>query len=69
MYIDLLFEASHTSDPIKRMELIAAYAVTQYSYNAERLRKPFNSILGETFELISGIGGGFRSIAEQVTNL
>ena len=54
-YSDLLNKASDpilSADPCKRMEYIAAYAVSSISSNIERLSKPFNPLLGETYELI-----------------
>ncbi len=54
-YSDLLNKASDpvlSMDPCKRMEYIAAYAVSSISSNIERLSKPFNPLLGETYELI-----------------
>lgn len=41
----------YPDDPFKRMECIAAFAITPCS-SIERYSKPFNPILGETYELI-----------------
>ena len=46
-----------------RFAWFAAYAVSPFGA-AERAWKPFNPILGETFEL--DIGNGVRYLAEQV---
>ena len=49
--------------PFIRFAWFAAYAVSPFGA-AERAWKPFNPILGETFEL--DIGNGVRYLAEQV---
>ena len=53
---------------------VTAFAISQYSINRvnERaIRKPFNPLLGETFELLrteSEVPGGFRLLVEKVTH-
>ncbi|KAG9099904.1 hypothetical protein FS749_000091 [Ceratobasidium sp. UAMH 11750] len=50
-YVNLLNEAASTSDPVDRLALIAAFAVSGYACTLHRAsRKPFNPMLGETFE-------------------
>jgi len=66
-YIDLVAQAAKTDDPIKRIELIAGFAVSAQAPNAGRIGKPFNPLLGETYELIRE-DRGFRLIAEQVSH-
>ena len=51
-YSELVEKACDQMDPCKRMEYVAAYAVSSISSNIDRLSKPFNPLLGETFELI-----------------
>jgi hypothetical protein len=51
-YSHLLDKAAMSVDPCKRMEYVAAYAVTGISANIDRLSKPFNPLLGETYELV-----------------
>ncbi|KAK9834197.1 hypothetical protein WJX81_007601 [Elliptochloris bilobata] len=48
-----------------RIMLIAAFAVSGYSGTAGRTSKPFNPLLGETYELICA-EKGFRMLAEKV---
>lgn len=48
-----------------RFALVAAYCVSPFGA-AERAWKPFNPILGETFEL--EVGSGVRYLAEQVSH-
>ena len=44
---------------------VAAFAVSGYSATAQRTQKPFNPLLGETFEFIYP-EKGYRAIAEKV---
>ncbi|XP_048026109.1 oxysterol-binding protein-related protein 7 isoform X2 [Megalobrama amblycephala] len=67
-YSDLLDTANHTDDPYQRMVYIAAFAISGYATAQFRNRyKPFNPILGETFECIRE-DRGFRYISEQVSH-
>lgn len=50
-YSELLNKASEEIDAVRRMCLIGAFALSQGSV-VERLYKPFNPLLGETFEMI-----------------
>jgi len=50
-YTDLLTQAVASADPIERICLVAAFAVSGYACTMLRAsRKPFNPMLGETFE-------------------
>ncbi|XP_063077722.1 oxysterol-binding protein-related protein 7 [Engraulis encrasicolus] len=65
-YCELLDTASNTEDPFERMVYIAAFAISGYSIAAYRNGyKPFNPVLGETFECVRE-DRGFRFISEQV---
>uniref|UniRef100_A0A8C4IFZ1 Oxysterol-binding protein n=1 Tax=Dicentrarchus labrax TaxID=13489 RepID=A0A8C4IFZ1_DICLA len=65
-YSELLDTASNTPDPYQRMVYIAAFAISGYSTAMFRNRyKPFNPVLGETYECIRE-DRGFRLISEQV---
>ncbi|TSK14726.1 Oxysterol-binding protein-related protein 6 [Bagarius yarrelli] len=65
-YSELLDTANHTDDPYQRMVYIAAFAISGYSTAQYRNRyKPFNPVLGETFECVRE-DRGFRYISEQV---
>ena len=65
-YTELLKEASALDDPYDRMVKVAAFAVSSYAGTQHRAgSKPFNPILGETFECIRE-DKGFKFIAEQV---
>lgn len=62
----LLERASACQDPIERMELVTAFAVSATASNWERIGKPFNPLLGETYELDRWNDFGFRVVCEQV---
>nr|XP_033467861.1 oxysterol-binding protein-related protein 7 isoform X1 [Epinephelus lanceolatus] len=65
-YSELLDTANNTADPYQRMIYIAAFAISGYSTATFRNRyKPFNPVLGETYECIRE-DRGFRLISEQV---
>ena len=69
-YSDLINKATDVPaglSPAKRMEYIAAYAVTNISSNIDRLSKPFNPLMGETYELTRE-DLGFKVICEQVSH-
>ncbi|XP_048416463.1 oxysterol-binding protein-related protein 7 isoform X5 [Stegostoma tigrinum] len=67
-FSELLDTASRTSDPFERMIYIAAFAVSGYASAYYRARsKPFNPVLGETYECIRE-DKGFRFIGEQVSH-
>lgn len=73
-YAQLLNEAAQQKTPHERLLYVTAFAISQYSVNRvnERvIRKPFNPLLGETFELLrteSEVPGGFRLLVEKVTH-
>ncbi|XP_027144992.1 oxysterol-binding protein-related protein 7 [Larimichthys crocea] len=65
-YSELLDTANNTADPYQRMIYIAAFAISGYSTATFRNRyKPFNPVLGETYECVRE-DRGFRLISEQV---
>ncbi|XP_033266688.1 oxysterol-binding protein-related protein 7 isoform X4 [Orcinus orca] len=67
-YSSLLDQASQTTDPCERMVYIAAFAVSAYSSTYYRAGcKPFNPVLGETYEC-ERPDRGFRFISEQVSH-
>lgn len=50
-YENLLVKANHEQDPALRFLYVIAFNIAQYKSTDGRLMKPFNSILGETFEI------------------
>ncbi|XP_076349714.1 oxysterol-binding protein-related protein 1-like isoform X6 [Tachypleus tridentatus] len=51
-YSFLLQKANECDDPLDRIQYVAAFAVSALASNWERLGKPFNPLLGETYELV-----------------
>nr|XP_056717378.1 oxysterol-binding protein-related protein 6 isoform X2 [Euleptes europaea] len=67
-YSELLDKAAESDDPYERMVLIAAFATSGYASTYYRAgSKPFNPVLGETYETIRE-DKGFRFFAEQVSH-
>uniref|UniRef100_A0A673L657 Oxysterol-binding protein n=1 Tax=Sinocyclocheilus rhinocerous TaxID=307959 RepID=A0A673L657_9TELE len=67
-YCHLLDTAANTHDPHMRMVYIAAFAVSSYACSFTRAGgKPFNPILGETYECLRP-DTGIHFIAEQVSH-
>ena len=62
---DLMEKASAEKDSLMRLAYVAAFSVGQYGYTTSRTTKPFNPILGETYEYL---GKGFKLFAEQVSH-
>ncbi|KAM8934729.1 oxysterol-binding protein-related protein 6 isoform 2-T2 [Pelodytes ibericus] len=67
-YSELLDKAAEVDDQHERMALIAAFAVSGYATTYYRAgSKPFNPLLGETYECIRE-DKGFRFLSEQVSH-
>uniref|UniRef100_A0A7E4UY78 Oxysterol-binding protein n=1 Tax=Panagrellus redivivus TaxID=6233 RepID=A0A7E4UY78_PANRE len=66
-YHELITYASKSSDPVKRIEYITAFAMSALASGNVRLTKPFNPLLGETYEL-NHPELGFEFVAEQVSH-
>uniref|UniRef100_A0A8C5F052 Oxysterol-binding protein n=1 Tax=Gopherus evgoodei TaxID=1825980 RepID=A0A8C5F052_9SAUR len=65
-YSTLLDAASRCADPCERLVCVAAFAVSAYASTYYRAgSKPFNPVLGETYECVRP-DKGFRFISEQV---
>jgi hypothetical protein len=58
-YDHLMKKASASEDPMQRICYVASAFASMYSHTYERLTKPFNPMLGETFEYI---GNGWKLI-------
>ncbi|KAH6697181.1 oxysterol-binding protein [Plectosphaerella plurivora] len=71
-YAQLLDQAARLPQPKDRLLYMAAFAVSQFSNGRAKeraIRKPFNPLLGETFELLrteQETPGGFRLLVEKV---
>ncbi|XP_051818663.1 oxysterol-binding protein-related protein 3 isoform X2 [Antechinus flavipes] len=67
-YSELLDQAARTADPLERMVYVAAFAVSAYASSYFRAgSKPFNPVLGETYECIHE-EKGFQFFSEQVSH-
>jgi len=65
-YAHLLDRAAACESSTEQMCYVAAFTVSSYSTTATRVGKPFNPLLGETFEFDRTEDLGWRSLAEQV---
>ncbi|KAJ2480093.1 Oxysterol-binding protein 3, partial [Coemansia sp. RSA 2320] len=68
MYSRLLPRADEMEDSLDRLMYVAAFAISTLSskkYRAER--KPFNPLLGETYEMVDPLSG-YRFVSEKVSH-
>lgn len=66
-YTDLLDVAADQTDSMERLVYVAAYAASEYASTIGRVAKPFNPLLGETFEYVRP-DKGYRFFVEQVSH-
>lgn len=66
-YTDLIDTAASRADSCERMLYIAAFAVSEYASTIGRVAKPFNPLLGETYEYCRP-DKGYRFMIEQVSH-
>lgn len=66
-YTDLLNTAADRSDSTERMVYVAAFAASEYASTIGRVAKPFNPLLGETYEYVRP-DLGYRFFIEQVSH-
>ncbi|KAL9941806.1 hypothetical protein D7B24_003114 [Verticillium nonalfalfae] len=66
-YTDLLEQAADRSDSLERMLYVAAFAASEYASTIGRVAKPFNPLLGETFEYVRP-DKNYRFFVEQVSH-
>lgn len=67
-YAEILDVAARCQDPCEQLAHVAAFTVSSYSTTANRTGKPFNPLLGETYECDRTDDLGWRSISEQVSH-
>ena len=67
-YSELLDKAAQCETSIEQICYIAAFSISCYASTAIRTGKPFNPLLGETYELDRTQDKGWTSLAEQVRN-
>uniref|UniRef100_UPI00398F42BA oxysterol-binding protein-related protein 1 isoform X2 n=1 Tax=Pristiophorus japonicus TaxID=55135 RepID=UPI00398F42BA len=63
----LIYEAIGSSNSLDRMQCVAAFAVSAVASQWDRTGKPFNPLLGETYEMVRQ-DLGFKLISEQVSH-
>ncbi|KAM0789557.1 hypothetical protein ACM66B_000368 [Microbotryomycetes sp. NB124-2] len=66
-FSECLDAAASDPDSTKRVAYVAAFAMSNYSSTIGRIAKPFNPMLGETFEYVS-TDKKYRYISEQVSH-
>jgi hypothetical protein len=67
-YSSLLDQAASATTSIERFHYLTAFVVSTLSNHLERMSKPFNPLLGETYELKMEGQAPFHYIAEQVSH-
>ncbi|NXU67886.1 OSBP1 protein, partial [Horornis vulcanius] len=67
-YHELLDRAARCESSLEQLCYVAAFTVSSYSTTVFRTSKPFNPLLGETFELDRLEENGYRSLCEQVSH-
>jgi hypothetical protein len=65
-YSEVLDQAALCDDSCEQLAWVAAFTVSAYATTLFRTGKPFNPLLGETFEFDRTDDYGWRSLAEQV---
>lgn len=66
-YSDILDYAATLTDTQEQLAHVAAFTISSYSTTSNRTGKPFNPLLGETFECDRRDDYGWKLISEQVT--
>lgn len=67
-YSDILDRAALVEDSCEQLALVAAFTVSSYATTTVRTTKPFNPLLGETYECDRMEDYGWRAISEQVSH-
>ncbi|UJR30663.1 hypothetical protein I4U23_018187 [Adineta vaga] len=67
-YSSVLDTAAKINDSWEQLAYVAAFTISSYSTTTTRVNKPFNPLLGETFECDRTDDLGWKSIAEQVSH-
>lgn len=65
VFEDLLQRAAQEENSFKRMALVTAHMLASFNLTKGRAKKPFNPMLGETYELVTE---DYRFMAEQVSH-
>lgn len=67
-YAELLDKAAQSKTTCEQLAYVAAFTISSYSTTANRTGKPFNPLLGETFECDRTDDLGWRCFSEQVSH-
>ncbi|OCT70303.1 hypothetical protein XELAEV_18037226mg [Xenopus laevis] len=67
-YHTLLDRGAQCENSLEQLCLVAAFTVSSYSTTVFRTSKPFNPLLGESFELDRMEESGYHSLCEQVSH-
>ncbi|XP_064088994.1 oxysterol-binding protein 1-like isoform X4 [Macrobrachium nipponense] len=67
-YSDILDRAAPVEDSCEQLAMVAAFTVSSYATTSVRTTKPFNPLLGETYECDRLEDFGWRAISEQVSH-
>ncbi|CAO1304197.1 unnamed protein product [Diamesa hyperborea] len=67
-YAELLDKAAQSKTTCEQLAYVAAFTISSYSTTANRTGKPFNPLLGETFECDRTDDLGWRCVSEQVSH-
>lgn len=67
-YSKLLDDAAKFEDSTEQLAYVTAFTISAFSTTVNRTTKPFNPLLGETFECDRSDDMGWKSIAEQVSH-
>ncbi|KFD65521.1 hypothetical protein M514_01429 [Trichuris suis] len=67
-YSQIVDRAAQCADVCEQMCYVAAFTVSSYATTVARTGKPFNPLLGETYECDRMDDMGWRSISEQVSH-
>jgi hypothetical protein len=67
-YSECLQKAAMCTDSCEQLAYIAAFTISSYANTTTRTGKPFNPLLGETYECDRLDDMGWRSFAEQVSH-
>jgi hypothetical protein len=63
----VLTKAAACEDSLEQMAYVAAFTISSYAKTVSRTGKPFNPLLGETYEFDDTGNTGWRALSEQVT--
>lgn len=65
-YSNILDTAAQCKDSFEQMAYVAAFTISSYSTTVNRTSKPFNPLLGETYECDRMSDLGWKAFNEQV---